>query len=114
MPSGTECDVLRIHSENHQTFGPEARGNILEVAEGANQQASTDQQHNAQCHLQRDNDFADADLAGIGIRSCRGCLKSQSRPGGKRNTQRRQSKQQRRQHQDAQCEGKDGVVWRKA
>ena len=86
-------DVLRIHTEDDQPVGRKAQRNMLKVTQGANQQPSTDKQHHAQRHLQRDDDLACAGLACVRIRCCRRCLQYQSWPGRERNPQRRQSKQ---------------------
>ena len=47
--------------------GCSCRGDVAEVLQGAGEQSGTNEEHEAESHLQNDDGFPEADFAGVDV-----------------------------------------------
>ncbi len=100
-PAGSDCDV-GFDSEDDEAVDLHSQRSVFEIAQGANQQSCAHQQHHAQRHLQSDDDSCRCAICRHRCSTLRLRFSGRVRPAGKRDAQRRQPKQQRGNHQDAE------------
>ena len=61
---------MRVHPKDDQAIDGKAQRSVLEIAQGAGEQASAYKQHDAECDLEGDDDFACPGFACVGIGCC--------------------------------------------
>ncbi len=97
-------NAFRLHAEIY----------LLVIAQGAEQQAGSEEKNDAEGHLQSDKDFSSCDVAASGGDLRARGLEHEADLGTSHGAERRQSEEHGGEGRDAEGEEKDGCVRREA